>query len=188
MTDSPTNPDQPNLDQEEIASEQDNPDTEAAADLSDLERCQVELDAARAEARENFNALLRARADLDNERKRNLKKVEEAHRYGTERLLGSLVPVIDSMELGLSAAQTASDAASVVEGVRLTLQQLISTLSDFGVEVIDPVGEVFEPNQHEAVATAPSEKLESGRVTEVHQKGYILHGRVVRPARVVVAE
>ena len=187
MTDSPTQPNNNDLDPE-TAPEDGNPEQDSTPALSELEQCQADLEAARAEARENFDALLRARADLDNKRKRNLKKVEEAHRYGTERLLGSLVPVIDSMELGLSAAQSASDADSVVEGVRLTLQQLISVLSDFGVEVIDPAGEVFEPNHHEAVATAPSETLESGRVIEVHQKGYILHGRVVRPARVVVAE
>jgi molecular chaperone GrpE len=179
MNDRPSNSDL------EVDDTSENPEDQP---LDELEQCRAELAAARAEAQENLDSLLRARADLDNERKRNLRKVEEAHKFGVERLLSSLVPVIDSMELGMSAAETASDAESVVQGVRLTLQQLLSVLGEYGIETIDPIGEVFEPNQHEAVATAPSDELESGRICEVHQKGYILHGRVVRPARVVVVE
>ena len=108
--------------------------------------------------------------------------------FGVARLLEALLPVRDSLELGLDAAQTTPSIEALQKGMALTLEELDSVLQDFGVEVIDPHAEPFDPERHEAMSVAPVAGLPPNSVAQVHQKGYMLHGRVLRPARVTVSK
>lgn len=140
------------------------------------------------EGQENTDKALRATAELDNVRKRASRDVENAHKYALERFVNELLPVIDSMELGINASQSAEDLESLREGMDLTLKKLFDCLEKFGVTAIDPAGEKFDPDWHEAVSMQEPEGSASGQVVTVMQKGYELNGRLVRPAMVVVAK
>lgn len=140
----------------------------------------------RARAEENWDKYVRAVAELDNVRKRTARDVESARKYALERFATDLLAVRDSFEMGLAAAGNA-DTDSLLEGTRATLKQLASTMERFGVTEIDPQGEPFDPTHHEAMMTQPSTEVEPGTVLSVYQKGYLLNGRLLRPARVVVA-
>jgi molecular chaperone GrpE len=142
--------------------------------------------ALRARAEENWDKYVRAVAELDNVRKRTARDVENARKYALERFATDLLAVRDSFEMGLAAAGNA-DTDSLLEGSRATLKQLASTMERFGVTEIDPQGEPFDPTHHEAMMTQPSVEVEPGTVLSVYQKGYLLNGRLLRPARVVVA-
>jgi len=155
-----------------------------AADL--VGREQEELNAARAQADDFRDQLLRARAEMDNVRKRSDRELERAHKYGVERLAGELLPVVDSLEIGLEGAGSDTQEA-VAEGMRATLKLLTSALGKFGISCLDPLGEPFNPEWHEAMATQPSPDAEPNSVLLVVQKGYRIHDRVLRPARVIVA-
>ncbi len=140
------------------------------------------------EVREHADNALRASAELENIRKRAARDVENAHKYALERFLNGLLPVIDSMELGMNASQSAEDIESLREGMDLTLKMLLDCLEKFGVKAIDPAGDKFDPEWHEAVSMQELEGADSGKVISVMQKGYELNGRLVRPAMVVVAK
>jgi molecular chaperone GrpE len=144
------------------------------------------LGAARREAAENWDRYLRAVAELDNVRKRAQRDVEKAHKFAVERLAVELLSVTDSLEAGLAAADSA-DAAALREGSEATLKLLLTTLEKFGVTAIDPLGEPFDPQQHEAMTMVPAPNAEPDTVVDVVQKGYLLNGRLIRPARVIVA-
>ena len=128
------------------------------------------------------NSLLRLNADLDNSYKRTLKEVEKAHKYGTERLLTELLPVIDNLENALSNLSE----NSTKEGIELTLKSFESTLDKFGMVPIYPVNEEFNPDKHEAVSMEKDESKQDGLVGNIFQRGWELHSRVIRPARVTV--
>ena len=149
--------------------------------LQENERLKLEL-------QENVDKALRATAELDNVRKRASRDVESAHKYALERFVNELLPVLDSMELGINASQSAQDIESLREGMDLTLKKLFDCLDKFGVKAIDPAGEKFDPDWHEAVSMQELEGSDSGQVVTVMQKGYELNGRLVRPAMVVVAK
>ncbi len=140
------------------------------------------------EVRESADKALRATAELENIRKRTSRDIENAHKYALERFVNELLPVIDSMELGINASQSAEDIESLREGMDLTLKKLFDCLDKFGVKAIDPAGEKFDPEWHEAVSMQELEGSDSGQVVTVMQKGYELNGRLVRPAMVVVAK
>lgn len=140
------------------------------------------------EVRESVDKALRATAELENIRKRTSRDIENAHKYALERFVNELLPVIDSMELGINASQSAEDIESLREGMDLTLKKLFDCLEKFGVKAIDPAGEKFDPDWHEAVSMQELEGSDSGQVVTVMQKGYELNGRLVRPAMVVVAK
>lgn len=144
------------------------------------------LAAAKAKADENWNLYLRAAAEVENVRKRATRDVENAHRFALENLGRELLSVVDSLEMGLAAAGNA-DAAALREGSEATCKLLKTTLERFGVSEVDPEGEPFDPEMHEAMSMMPSEKVEPGSVAQVIQKGYALNGRLLRPARVIVA-
>jgi molecular chaperone GrpE len=144
------------------------------------------LAAANARADENWNLYLRATAELENLRRRNERELENARKYGAERLAGELLAVVDSLEMGLEAGATAS-AAALLEGKAATLKLLMAALDKAGVAQLDPLGAPFDPQQHEAMTLQPSATAEPGSVLTVIQKGYLLNGRLLRPARVVVA-
>lgn len=164
----------------------------AAAD--DTESRINELEAALAEATEKLGLLseqvLRAQADMDNLRKRSERDVQQAHKFALEKFINELLPVRDSLEMGVSAAQDdAADVTKLREGSELTLDTLTNVLGKFGVEVIDPIDQVFNPEQHQAVSLQPApEGVAPNTVTAVMQKGFALNGRLIRPAMVVVAQ
>lgn len=129
--------------------------------------------------------LLRATADLDNAIKRTSSEVDKAHKYGVERLLNELLPVVDNLE---HALEKLSDDASKEdkEGIELTLKSFESALDKFGMRPIYPENEQFNPEKHEAVSVVPDENKDDGLVGEIFQRGWELHNRILRPARVTV--
>lgn len=145
-----------------------------------------ELDTLKAAVEENLNKYLRAAAELENVRKRSTRDVESAHRFALERFSKQLLAVRDSFEMGLASSDNAS-VESLLEGSAATLKLLGSTMQQFGIEVIEPEGEPFDPEFHEAISMRPSDDSEPGSVLTVAQKGYTLNGRLLRPAMVVVA-
>ncbi len=142
--------------------------------------------ALQAKADENWQKYLRAAAELENVRKRAARDVEIAHKFALERLAVELLAVRDSLEMGLAAGDDA-DVESLRQGKEATLKQLVTIMERFGVEELDPQGEPFDPGLHEAMTMQASADLEPGSVLTVIQKGYALNGRLLRPARVVVA-
>lgn len=146
-----------------------------------------EMAALRAKAEENWDRYLRTAAELENVRKRAARDVENARRFALERFAGELLNVRDSLEMGLSAGADAN-AETLMEGSVATLKLLNSTMEQFGVAEVDPAGEPFDPEFHEAMTMQPSADVEPGSVLAVYQKGYTLNGRLLRPARVVVAQ
>ncbi|HUG73422.1 MAG TPA: nucleotide exchange factor GrpE [Steroidobacteraceae bacterium] len=162
-----------------IAAEQ----TEAADELSSLRQQLAEAQAAAVQGREQ---VLRAAAELDNIRKRAARDMEQAHRYALERFAQELLPVADSLELAVASAAGA-DAASLAAGQEATLRLLASAFVKFAIQPIDPAGERFDPERHEAMAMQPSTTAEPDSVLQVVQRGYQLNGRLLWPARVIVA-
>lgn len=147
-----------------------------------------EIEALKQLAAENLDKALRSQAEMENLRKRTAREIENAHKYGLDRFIKELLPVIDSMELGISASDNADDVAGLREGMDLTLKKFIDVLNKSGIEVIDPQGEKFNPELHEAISVQALEGGQSGTVIAVMQKGYSLNGRLVRPAMVIVAQ
>lgn len=143
---------------------------------------------AKAEMERHREEVLRARAEIDNARKRAQREVEAAHKFGVERLVEALIPVKDSLDLGLEAARTATDINSLQEGMALTAQMFQSALEKMAVVAVDPTGSRFDPEKHQAMMMEASAEAEAGTVLRVLQRGYTLHDRVIRPAMVVVAK
>ena len=137
---------------------------------------------------ESLEKAIRAQADMDNLRKRTVRDIENAHKYALERFVNELLPVLDSMELGISASDSAENAGDLREGMELTLKILLTAMEKFDIQIIDPQGEKFNPEQHEAISMQELDGAESGIVISVVQKGYELNGRLVRPAMVIVAK
>ncbi|MFO1408699.1 MAG: nucleotide exchange factor GrpE [Steroidobacteraceae bacterium] len=144
------------------------------------------LAAAQAKADEHWQAYLRAVAETENVRKRAARDVEAASRYAIERFAGELLEVRDSLELGI-AAGAAADPARLLEGMEATLRLVNRAFEKSGISVLDPAGQPFNPEFHEAMVTQPSADQPPGTVLAVVQKGYVLNGRLLRPARVVIA-
>lgn len=145
------------------------------------------LVAAEAKAAENWDRYLRAAAETENVRKRAARDVAHAHKFALERFGTELLAVRDALELGLESSETAS-VDSLLEGSRATLKQLATIMERFGMEIVDPAGEPFDPEFHEAISVQPSDDVEPGSVVKVVQRGCTLNGRLLRPALVVVAE
>lgn len=149
---------------------------------------EAEVEALREKAEDNWNQYLRAVAELENTRKRAARDVEQARRFAIERFAADLLSVKDSLEMGLNAASDVTDKAdALVEGTEMTLKQLNQVFDKFGITEIDPKGERFNPEIHEAMATQPSNEAEPDTVLTVVQKGYMLNDRMLRAARVLVA-
>ena len=159
---------------------------ETASQLDEVERLQQLLVEADQRAKDHWEQYLRASAELDNVRKRAQRDIEAANRYGLEKFAAELLPVRDSLELAVQNSGRA-DARSLREGQEATLQLLARALEKLGVTVIDPLGEPFDPARHEAMMAQPSNTAEPNSVLQVVQPGYELNGRLLRPARVIVA-
>ncbi len=157
-----------------------------SATQESLESLQQQLEQAQAELAEKAEQVLRAHAEADNIRRRAERDVQNAHKYALEGFVESLLPVLDSLEQGLAQPATSDESKALKEGMELTLKMFIDTLAKKNVEQIDPVGEAFNPELHEAMSMQENADYEPNAVIAVFQKGYLLNGRVVRPARVVV--
>ena len=144
------------------------------------------LEALRREADEHRDRYLRALAELDNLRKRSAREVDLARKFGAERLAQTILPVRDSLEAGLAAAEKAGQGA-LLEGVRATVRLLDEAFVAAGIREIDPKGQPFDPNKHEALSLLPAPNMAPNTVLEVVQKGYELNDRLLRAAKVIVA-
>jgi molecular chaperone GrpE len=147
------------------------------------------LEDARARADEAQNQLLRLRAEMENMSRRQAKELENAHKFALEGFVKELLQVRDSLELGHSAAMAPdADVAKLREGTELTLKLLSDVMGKFGVERIDPEGEPFNPDYHQAMSTQPRSDVPPNTVVSVVQSGYLLNGRLIRPALVMVSQ
>jgi molecular chaperone GrpE len=160
---------------------------ETAAQLVEMERLQQALAASEERAKNHWDQYLRAVADTENVRRRAQKDVEAAHRYGIDKLAAELLPVRDSLELAVENAGKA-DAQSLAAGQEATLKLLAKAFDKLNISEINPLGEPFDPSRHEAMLAQPSTTAEPNSVLQVVQRGYELNGRLLRPARVIVAK
>jgi molecular chaperone GrpE len=147
-----------------------------------------QLAAAKKEATENYDRYVRTVADLDNFRRRTVREKEELRLFATSRVLEDLLPVLDNLALGLTAAkQPGADLKTLVGGVDMVLQQLKAALAGHGLKEISPVGQPFDPHLHEAISHQPSTAVKEEHVITVVRTGYSLNGRLLRPAAVIVS-
>ena len=174
-------------DAEETTSQVEDDAIEDGDEVADTDTVEADqLAELQAKVDENWDKYLRAAAELENVRKRAVRDVENAHKFALERFAADLLAVCDSLEMALAADGTLS-VESLQEGSEATLKLLETVMQRLGIEQLDPLGEPFDPNLHEAMTMQPSEGAEAGSVITVFQKGYALNGRLLRPARVVVA-
>ncbi len=174
-------------DPEEISSDAKADDEELPGDPSPEENLlELELNNALKEVEKFKDMAIRAEAEMQNVRRRAERDVENAHKYGLERILTNLLPVIDGLEKALESAPEEDDP--VIDGVRLTFKLVQNVLEKESVEVIDPQGEPFNPNEHEAMSVVENPDMEPNSVCLVIQKGYKLNQRLVRPAMVMVTK
>lgn len=152
------------------------------SEVAETEQLQQQVAAAK-------DQVLRVQAEMQNLRRRAERDVENAHKYALDKFAPALLPVVDNLERALAAIDS-EDAAqkSVAEGIELTLKTFVEVLTRHKVEVVDPVGQPFDAELHQAVSAVPNLDLEPNTVMDVFQKGYTLNGRLLRPAMVVVAK
>jgi molecular chaperone GrpE len=188
----------------EAPAKQDNPEQQAPSQSSapmaeggrgegeapDFEALAARLEEAETKAQDNWDQFIRAKADLDNLRRRSERDLENAHKYALERFAQELLPVRDSLEMGLAAAKEEGQASveKLLEGTELTLRMLEGAMVKFGIEEVNPEGERFDPELHQAMSMLESSHAEPDTVLNVMQKGYTLNGRLIRPAMVVVSK
>jgi molecular chaperone GrpE len=165
------------------------PDLETTLETRTPEEWAEALAKAELKAQENWDKVLRTQADLENIKRRSEKDLQNAHKFGIEKFARELLPVADSLELGLSVETAGSpEVQKLREGMELTLKQLLSSLEKFNVVQVNPEGEKFNPEWHQAMAMQPTDEAEPNTVLKVYQKGYLLSDRLLRPAMVVVAQ
>jgi molecular chaperone GrpE len=155
--------------------------------LSELQQTIEEL---KAKADANWDKYLREVAEKENVRKHLEQQVQKMQKYGTQKLIEALLPALDGLCQGLENSVETNEKSftAMRQGLELTDKMIMDALGRFGVEAINPLGEKYDPQKHEAIAMQPSEEYDVGAVMAVIQRGYILHGRVVRPARVIVVK
>lgn len=148
----------------------------------------AELEQANKKAEDAWDKFMRTQAEMENLRKRTERDIANAHKFALEKFVKELLPVLDSIEQGLSiAVNTGEGMAAMHEGMELTYKMLLGALNKFGVEQLDPVDKPYDPHQHEAMSMVEVPNVAPNTVLQVIQKGYELHGRLVRPARVVIS-
>lgn len=174
---------------EETASEEEAATEEQTEEVSQEELLQnrvAELEAANAELKDQ---MLRRQAELENYRKRLIRDKEEAVQFANENLIRDLLGFLDNMERALAAAKNTGDVKGLIEGFEMTQGQLLSTLDkNWGLKAIESVGQEFDPSLHEACMMAVDDSLDKETVLDEFQKGYTLHGRVIRPAKVKIGK
>lgn len=149
----------------------------------------AEIETLKNEVQESKEQFLRAQAEMHNIRRRAQQDVEKAHKFGLEKFVNDMLPVADNLERAIAAASEQSGSfEAITEGVELTLKSLLDALKRHQVERVDPLGEPFNPELHQAMTAIPNPDMEPNTVMDVFQRGYTLNGRLVRPAMVVVAK
>jgi molecular chaperone GrpE len=148
------------------------------------------LEDARNKADQHWNDLLRAKADMENLRRRQARDLENAHKRALDKFVAELLPIYDSMELGLNAAKAeGASIEAVSEGLDMTMKMFLSSINKFGLEQVNPAeGDDFDPEQHQAMAMQPVEGVEANKILTVAQKGFQFNGRLLRPAMVLVSQ
>ncbi len=165
-------------------------ETVAESEETETEEVSIEdkLAEAQAKADDNWDQLVRTRAEMENIRRRSERELVNAHKYALEKFAQELLPVIDSMEMGVTAAQDENaDVGKLREGIEMTLKMFEAAIEKFGIKGVHPHGEVFNPEHHQAMTMIDSPEHEPNTVIDVMQKGYLLNERLVRPAMVVVS-
>ena len=181
------------LDQEgtdENSDEPEEPEFDVATMSADPDQLHEKLTAAELAAEKAGDDLLRVQAEMQNLRRRTEQDVERAHKYGIEKFSTELLVVADNLERALNSASDSKDESvkAILDGVSLTLKSLNDCFAKSSIEAVDPLGEPFDPQLHQAIATQESPDSEPNSVIEVIQKGYTLNGRVIRPAMVMVSK
>lgn len=159
--------------------------TEPPVVTVEVAQLQIELEAAQAKVAEGEDRALRLQAEMENQRRRLEKRVDDAHKYSVQKFAESLLPVVDSLEMGMKAE---GGVEQIKEGMDLTLKQFESVMEKFKLEVVSAEGDKFDPEVHQAISQQPSPDHENNAVMAVMQKGYTLSGRTIRPAMVVVCK
>ncbi len=154
----------------------------------EIEELKKRLEEKEKEAKENYERLLRTAADLENYKKRAAREKEDWTKFANEDLLKSILPFIDNLERAVDHAQKVVDTGVLIEGVRLTLRQLLQALNKFGLSPFESVGKPFDPAMHEAMLVVETDQHEPDQVVEEFQKGYLLNNRLLRPATVSVSK
>ncbi len=184
----------------EAAVDDQNQDTETEIDQSEsgaTDRAQMSteellltLQDAEAKADDYWNQLLRAKAEMTNMQRRSERELESAHKFGLEKFVRELLPIKDSLEMGLAANEgQEAELEKVREGMEMTLKMFADAVAKFGLAEVNPVGQIFDPEFHQAMTTQPADEgVASNTVLTVFQKGYLLNDRLIRPAMVVVAK
>ena len=166
----------------------DEPGIETGAEDAE-ESIEQQLDRAQATIKDYWDQIMRLKAEIENNQKRNARDIENAHKYILRNFAESLLPIVDSMEMGQKTAEADNaNLKTIVEGTQLTMDMFIQVLESHGLQQIDPVGEKFDPEQHQAISMVDAEDAESNTIISVMQKGFSLNDRLVRPAMVVVAK
>ncbi len=174
------------LEDDQVTLDSQSADTNEAPSTEDL---LAEVEGLRTELAQVKEQSLRAAAEAQNIRRRAEQDVEKAHKFGVEKFINDMLPVADNLERAIEASTAEGvEVSSVIEGVELTLKTLVDGLNRQKVEAIDPTGEPFNPELHQAMTMVPNPDVEPNTVINVFQKGYTLHGRLVRPAMVVVSK
>jgi len=154
----------------------------------EIEELYKKLEGKEKEAKENYDRLLRTAADFENYKKRAAKEKEDWIKFANEDLMKAILPFIDNLERAVNHAEKVTDTGVLIEGVRLTIQQLLQKLNRFGLSTFESVGKAFDPAVHEAMLVVETDKHEPNQVVEEFQKGFLLNDRLLRPATVSVSK
>lgn len=187
------------VDESEVASETDSDNNKQETSNSDNgeqqsadqhveQSLEAQLEEANQKAEQHWDAVLRTRAEMDNLRKRQTRELENAHKYALDKIAMELLPVRDTLEMGVAAATEQADVTKIAEGTELTLKMLTQALEKFNIVEVDPVGEKFDPDLHQAISMQEATDHPANTVISVMQKGYTLNERLLRPAMVVIAK
>jgi molecular chaperone GrpE len=171
------------------ATAQDTGGEESAAETPDeVEALKSQLEEADQKAEQHWDAVLRTRAEMDNLRKRQTRELENAHKYALDKMAMELLPVRDTLEMGVAASTEEADVVKIAEGTELTLKMLTQALEKFNIVEVDPVGQKFDPDLHQAISMQEGTDKPANTVLSVMQKGYTLNDRLLRPAMVIIAK
>lgn len=162
---------------------------ETSEPLSEVDELRLQVEQANSKAEQNWDAVLRTRAEMENLRKRQSRELENAHKYALDKMAMELLPVRDTLEMGVAAANAdEAEMSKIVEGTELTLKMLTQSMEKFNIVEVNPEGEKFNPELHQAISVQEGTDKDANTVLVVMQKGYTLNERLLRPAMVVIAK
>jgi molecular chaperone GrpE len=189
MSDQHNQPEQEEVNVNEEVLEQAEQEGDTLSAEAEIAVLYAELEAAKATIADQKDSVVRAAAEVENMRRRAQQDVEKAHKFALEKFANELLPVIDNLERAIEFADKSNEAIlPILEGVEMTAKSFADTVAKFGVEVINPQGESFNPEFHQAMSIQPSTEVAPNTVLAVMQKGYSLNGRLLRPAMVMVSK